>query len=250
MWPTSVSKRLVGAPFALRFATRRDAGSMEGFAGVDVADPHHGFLVQQREFDRRSPTFEALCEVDRAPRVKGLGAEVDEKRVGRFLGARKQIDDTKASRVGVDRPRTVGENELQVVVFAPKPRLVSKSGDGHAAVHGCQQWLGGGVGFVGIKQRVPTRHAQMGEQDAAVIKVEQEVLRSATNVRDGATRNGWKVFGKGVPQAAPPNEHVLNGPSLNPTNQTLAHRFDLGQLRHGLHLRNARRTGGGGLRSR
>ena len=110
-------------------------------------------------------------------------------------------------------------------------RLVAKGGDGHPTVHRLEERLGCS-GLVAVKQGVAPTHAEMGEQDTAVIEVHQEVLCSPSDVHHGGSCKGSKVLGKGVAQAFSSDEDIVKRLALHALHQALANGFNLGKFRH------------------
>ena len=149
-----------------------------------------------------------------------------------FVLGRKEVDDAKTTRVGVDGTGTVGEDEFEVVMLASVTGFVSEGRDRHAAVHGLEQRLGRGS-LVAVKQRVAAAHPKVGEQDAIVIQVDEEVLCPTANVQHRCAGERGQAFRKGVAQAFPPNEHILEGLALHALQESLTNGLDLGKFRHG-----------------
>jgi hypothetical protein len=118
------------------------------------------------------------------PRVKRLRPKGSEEFVCSFLSRREEVDDTKSARVGVDCSGTIGENELEVVMFATVSGLIAKRRDRNTAVHGPQERFGGGS-LVGVKQGIASAHAEVGKQHTPIIKVNEEVFCTPPDVDNG-----------------------------------------------------------------
>ena len=220
-------------------AAGRNAGPMEGLAHVDVAHAHHHFLVQQGQFDGHLAALQPVGQGLSIPRVKRFGTQGSEQLVAGFVLGRKEVDDAKPTRVGVDGTGTVGEDEFEVVMLAAVTGFVPKGRDRHTTVDGLKQRLGRGS-LVAVKQRVTAAHPKVREQDTTVVKVDEEVLRTTPDVRHRCTGEGGQTLRKGIAQALSPDEHVLEGLALHALQEALA---------NGLHLRKFRHPQASGART-
>ena len=82
--------------------------------------------------------------------------------------------------------------------------------------------------MVAVKQRVAAAHPEVGEQDATVIKVDEEVLRTATNVLHRRPRQRCQSFREGVAESLAADEHVFERLALHSLEQALANGLHFG----------------------
>jgi hypothetical protein len=81
---------------------RMDPGAPEGFVGIDVSQPGHRPLVEERSFDRRALAGQALAEGARPEATKqGLRAETSAQVVVQ-LPRLEQQPRTEAADVAID----------------------------------------------------------------------------------------------------------------------------------------------------
>ena len=116
-------------------------------------------------------------------------------------------------------------------MFATVPGLITKGRDRNAAVHRPQKWLCS-AGLFGVKQGVAAAHAEVRKQHTPIIKVDQEVFGTPTDVDDGGPREGCQIFRKRVSKAFAANQDVVEGSVQHPSHQPLPDGFYLGKLGH------------------
>ncbi len=142
--------------------TRRDAGQEQGLAGVYIADPNQGLLIEQGGLDGSASSLETLGQ--RGP-VEGIverfGPQALEELVlGQRLVGGQQHQTEAARVVETDLPAFLGFDHDMIVplerMFGSTCRIVQ----GHA-----------------------TRHAEMGDQGVTVIEAEQQVFRPAVDAQ-------------------------------------------------------------------
>ena len=124
-----------------------------------------------------------------------------------------QVHHSEAPRIGEPHECAVAEHEGDVLVVgmaAGRPRARPVLVDDHAA-----------------------RHAEMGEQNAAVVEIDDQVLGPPPDRRHGPPDQTFlEIGGQRAPQIAARDAHAVDAPPLHRAREAAADGFDLGKFGH------------------
>lgn len=160
---------------AAGLVARMDPCEKQGLVGVDVAEPRDAALVKQEGLDRLFPAADGLREVRRRERVRqGLRPERLEARHGDLFACGKAVDAAEGAHVGKDERTAAREvkDHSRVGVALLAGRVVDEA----------------------------ARHAQVEDDGAAILQVEQQVLAAAPHAFHALARDerlerlGLRIF--------------------------------------------------------
>src|SRR3954451_5064552 len=199
---------------------RMDARVPERLVGVDVADAGHDALVQEARLDRRRPAAQVGPEARRRPLGRERLGPGPQPQVLVHLARLHQPHRPEAPLVAVEQRCAVVELEDRADV-----------GQGR-------------IGAAGRAVMEPAGHAQVGDERATGLELEQQVLPPPADLGEALAveLHGHlaRVDGGRQPAVADVGAHHATAPE--PRNQAAANGLDLGQLRHRRSLERTTRA--------
>ncbi len=196
-----------------RPAPRRQAGDVQRFASVDVADAGDHLLIEQGRLHRRVAALQAVGE--NRPRKRfgdGFRPQMPDQRMAWQPLPVGQHHEAEAARIRKSDDRAVADLEHDVLV---------------------RRVPGGRRGPAGGIDDDPSRHSEMGEQHGIVVELADEILRppSQTDQRASLQAVG-EIRRHRPPEIRAAHEDALDAPPFHDRRQSAANRFDFGQFRH------------------
>ncbi len=204
---------LGGGGDAMGLSLRCDAGMVEAFADIDIAEACDHMLVKQRRLDRGFLATQRRRQGDAVEIIaQGLGPETAEQGVAGEIALRRERHQAEPSRVvKADAASLVGVDDDMVVA----------SGLRRFAVQ---------AGF--IDHHAP-RHAEMDHPDIAVVQPRQDVLAAAVQLaHPAALQPGGEIFGKRDAEVLAPLFHPCQASAFEDRGKAAPYGLNFRQFGH------------------